>query len=159
MDYRIEPRATTGRSLVMVRGDVAHNGGAERGRDRVTVVLPARPEMWSVLRLVASALGAQLDFSLDDIEDLRLAINELCTACASGATVDSELTCTLMWGDGGLEVVCCVAGVSEPKDDSTASLLELSAQILAAVTTDYQLDPISGDTCQGMFRKVRSSPT
>jgi serine/threonine-protein kinase RsbW len=64
-----------------------------RGPDaRVTMQVPADSAYIAVLRTTTAGLAARLDFTLDDIEDLRIAVNEACALllrqAASGATLD-----------------------------------------------------------------------
>lgn len=47
------------------------------GSDRVEVSVPLRTEFLSTVRTVAAALGADAGFSIDEIDDLRLAISEV----------------------------------------------------------------------------------
>ena len=44
---------------------------------RVDVAVPLRPEFASIVRLIAASLGADAGFSVDDIDDLRLALSEV----------------------------------------------------------------------------------
>src|SRR6188474_1496535 len=63
-------------------------------RDVVTVKLPASSAYLSVLRTATAGLAARLQFTLDEIEDLRIAVDEACAMLlASGESVDRELTC------------------------------------------------------------------
>jgi hypothetical protein len=48
--------------------------------ERVILGVPAAPSAFSTVRMVAGGLGARLDFSLDDLEDLYLATGELLRA-------------------------------------------------------------------------------
>lgn len=48
--------------------------------DVVEVTIPARPEFVSVVRLTAAAVAARRGFSYDEIEDLKIAVTEACTA-------------------------------------------------------------------------------
>ncbi len=48
------------------------------GRDVVTLRLPAVGAYLSVLRTATASLASRLDFTLDDIEDLRIAVDEAC---------------------------------------------------------------------------------
>ena len=57
---------------------VAHALGArpaEIGVDQVTVRMPADGAYLSVLRTATAGLAARLDFTLDDIEDMRIAVD------------------------------------------------------------------------------------
>jgi serine/threonine-protein kinase RsbW len=55
--------------------------------DDVRVCVPARPEFVHVLRTVTGAVAARLALSLDDVDDLRLAVDE---ACARLLTLDGD---------------------------------------------------------------------
>ncbi len=55
-------------------------GGADHlGPDVVELVLPADPVYLGVVRTACAGLGARLDLTLDEIEDLRIAVDEACT--------------------------------------------------------------------------------
>ena len=49
------------------------------------LVVPAVPSSLQLARLTASSLAADLDWPLDDIEDLRIAVDELTAALIAGA--------------------------------------------------------------------------
>jgi len=46
--------------------------------DEVRLVVPATPEFLRLARVTASGIASRLGFTFDDVEDLRLAIDELC---------------------------------------------------------------------------------
>ena len=62
-------------------------------RDFVEVRIPAVGAYLSVLRTATAGLAARLDFTLDEIEDLRIAVDESCAMLLQKATEDSSLTC------------------------------------------------------------------
>lgn len=68
------------------------------GEGRVSsakLLVPAVPSSLRLARLTASSLAADLDWSLDDIEDLRIAVDELTAAIIDGAddaTLELEFT-------------------------------------------------------------------
>lgn len=82
-------------------------------RDFVQIRLPADSAYLSVLRTATAGLAARLDFTLDDIEDLRIAVDEACAMLLHQATPDSDLTCVFELAEGGLRI-----GVSAPTKDS-----------------------------------------
>lgn len=47
--------------------------------DIVELELPADPAYLGVVRTACAGLGARLDLTLDEIEDLRIAVDEACT--------------------------------------------------------------------------------
>ena len=49
------------------------------------LILPAQPRSLRLARLAASSLAADLDWSVDDIDDLRIAVDELCAAVIATA--------------------------------------------------------------------------
>ena len=56
-----------------------------RPQDQVTVRMPADGAYLSVLRTATAGLAARLDFTLDEIEDLRIAVDEACAMLLSQA--------------------------------------------------------------------------
>ncbi len=44
--------------------------------DEINIKLPAKPEYMSVARLTTAAIANRVGFTIDDIEDLKLAISE-----------------------------------------------------------------------------------
>jgi serine/threonine-protein kinase RsbW len=53
--------------------------------------LPAETAYVSVLRMTTAGIAARLDFTLDDIEDLRIAVGEACALVLDGADPDGSL--------------------------------------------------------------------
>jgi serine/threonine-protein kinase RsbW len=65
-----------------------------RGPDaRVTMQVPADSAYIAVLRTTTAGLAARLDFTLDDIEDLRIAVNEACALLLRQAPSGAMLDC------------------------------------------------------------------
>ena len=65
-------------------------------KDQVTIQMPAEGAYLSVLRTATAGLAARLDFTLDEIEDLRIAVDEACGMllgqAAPGATLECDFT-------------------------------------------------------------------
>jgi serine/threonine-protein kinase RsbW len=56
----------------------------------VDVTLPLRSEFASIVRLIAASLGADAGFSVDDIDDLRLAMSEVFSSLVDGTAPDGD---------------------------------------------------------------------
>src|SRR5260370_13943250 len=67
--------------------------GREMTQDHVTVSMPAEGAYLSVLRTATAGLAARLDFTLDEIEDLRIAVDEACAMLLSQAIPGTHLEC------------------------------------------------------------------
>ena len=62
--------------------------------DVVVLRLPAQGAYLSVLRTATASLASRLDFTIDDIEDLRIAVDEACAMLLSHAVAGADLTCS-----------------------------------------------------------------
>jgi serine/threonine-protein kinase RsbW len=60
--------------------------------DLVQLRVPADPAYLAVVRTATAGLAARLDLTLDEIEDLRIAVDEACSLLLPQAT-DGELEC------------------------------------------------------------------
>lgn len=64
------------------------------GRGDVTIEVPANAEYVAVLRAASSVIASRLEFSLDDIDDLRILIDEAASVLLTGGA-DGTLHCTI----------------------------------------------------------------
>ncbi len=74
--------------------------------ERVELSMPASPELWSLARMTAAAVAALVDFGYDEIADLRLAIDELCTLCVSGDLDHTTLLLGYSWAGDEIRITC-----------------------------------------------------
>jgi serine/threonine-protein kinase RsbW len=86
----------------------ATGGTVTTSRDFVEVRLPAESAYVSVLRTVTAGLAARLDFTLDEIEDLRIAVDEACALLLPDAVRGAELTCLFSLAAEALAVTVSV---------------------------------------------------
>jgi serine/threonine-protein kinase RsbW len=80
--------------------------------DVVVLVVPADGSYLAVLRTATAGLAARLQFTLDEIEDLRIAVDEACAILLSVAPAQTEVTSQFEVTDEALsiEVSVPVAG-------------------------------------------------
>ncbi len=97
--------------------------GPDDGRRAdVELRLPADGAYVSVLRTTTAGLAARLDFTIDDIEDLRIAVGEACAMVLPEADPGSPLLAEFYLAPGLLTVRVSVRGaeIGEPDYDSFA---------------------------------------
>src|ERR1700712_3689400 len=85
--------------------------------DVVEVRVPAEVAYVATLRLTAASLAARCDLTIDDIEDLRLAVDEACALLLPHATSESVLEAGFTLAAGRLVVTTSV----DAPDSSAAS--------------------------------------
>ena len=83
--------------------------GADAAVGEVTVTLPAEGAYLSVLRTVTAGLAARLDFTLDEIEDLKIAVDEACAMLLSQALPGADLHVAFVLDGDALSVSVTVA--------------------------------------------------
>src|SRR3954464_12980889 len=93
----------------------ATSGGSTTVSDTVDLRVPADPAYLAVLRTATAGLAARLDLTLDEIEDLRIAVDEACAILLQQAVPGSVLSCVFRLVDDSLEVT-----VSAPTTDGHA---------------------------------------
>ncbi len=104
--------------------------------EQIRLTMPATPHLMRVARLTAAGLASRLGFSLDEVEDLKIAVDELCYAMVGTRGREGTLTLVYRMTADTLEI----EGSSDYDDRSTGSAAsELSALILAAVVDEHEL--------------------
>ena len=73
-------------------------------RPEVRVVVPAAPPFVRLLRLAAADVATRAGFDLDDLDDLRIAVGELCFTLTGRDGVPGRLDVTFELGDGEVTV-------------------------------------------------------
>ncbi len=101
------------------------------------VRLPADGAYAYVLRTTAAALAARVDFTLDDIEDLRIAVSEALSLLLDSAAPDADLTATFTLSPG--RMVIEVSAPTAPGSDG-ADIEGFAWQVLSALAEDASLD-------------------
>ncbi len=129
--------------------------------DEVELSLPAKPELLSLARLTVAALAARAEFDYEEIEDLRLAIDELCSPLVSAHGPVGQLRLRYVWDRSWLEVSCRVDGDGATADNGSADALdldsgerELSDRILEALVDEHGSE-VDGDMVTVWLRKRR----
>jgi serine/threonine-protein kinase RsbW len=103
----------------------------------VSLTVPGSLEYVRVIRLTAAAVAARLGFDVEEIEDLRVAVDELASVVIEAGR-DGEITLTFS-NLGDIFVIEGTASV-----DIEPTLDDLTRQILAVVVDDFELGVSDG---------------
>jgi anti-sigma regulatory factor (Ser/Thr protein kinase) len=111
----------------------------------VKLSIPAQAAFVQIARLAGSALASRLGFSIDEVDDVRIGIDELVAVAVGGAeeTATVDLTFTVSEEGAQLEVRGEVAGAGAPPSSNgteRGAIPELTERILEVVVDEYGLD-------------------
>jgi serine/threonine-protein kinase RsbW len=120
----------------------------------VHISIPARPEYVHVLRKVAAGVAANLDLTFDDIEDLRLAVDEACAYLLSGGGTPEHLQATISAKGSSLEILASVTGNGNGRvrTDGHASVMW---HILGALTDEARVEDVDGHPAIRLLKHIR----
>jgi serine/threonine-protein kinase RsbW len=129
----------------------AATAGLAVPQDQVTVRLPAEGAYLSVLRTATAGLAARLDFTLDEIEDLRIAVDEACAMLLGQAIPGSALECSFALGREEMTISVSVPSLTPqpPASDTFAWT------VLTALAGSVEAFAGPGDQLTIVMRKSR----
>jgi serine/threonine-protein kinase RsbW len=119
----------------------------------VRLVLAPEYRYLRLARLTASALAVDLDFGVDEIDDLKLAIDELCTVLVDEARGPLELVFTTT--DDGV----IVDGSTATRSTAEVELHPIAEELLSVVVDSYHFELSDGERSFHLERRQRPSPT
>ena len=107
--------------------------------DLVELDVPLASRYASTVRAVAASVGAELGFTVDDIDDLRLGVNEAVSILSDvDGAAEARIHIRFETDDGVVTVRCSRRGVDEPVVEGDIDVL--ARRILDAVVDEYSLD-------------------
>jgi serine/threonine-protein kinase RsbW len=127
--------------------------GEERleGTGEVRLVVPAAPEYLRLVRLTAAGLATRVGFTFDEVEDLRIAVDELCFLFVAQPDLRRDIEVFYLAGPDSITIEGhsrLEGSLPEPND--------LSQQILDALVDEHAL---SDDNAGARFRLVKRRET
>jgi serine/threonine-protein kinase RsbW len=126
---------------------VTYDRGVQVG-DRVTVSVPASSAYVAPLRSLAAGLAARLELTIDDVEDVRMAVDEACALLLPLARRGSDLQCVIELDEAAVAV-----SVSVTSDAPAApSRTDFGWTVLTALAHEVD-DDVSDDRVTLRLRK------
>jgi hypothetical protein len=129
---------------------------------RVELSFPADPENLFLARMTAAAVATRARLNYEQVEDLRLAIDELCIALLDSGGCTGQIVLLFQWdAEGTLDAVGTLVPEGDPASNGQAPArqgsplpFELSQRILDALV-DYHGNDAVGGVHRGWLRLRR----
>jgi serine/threonine-protein kinase RsbW len=139
--------------------------GTERGgselhtkSEPVELSIPVRSDLILLARLTAATVASRAGFDVEEVDDLRLAVDELCVLVADGGNA-GRLQLSVVDTGNAVEVICTLDGAQPQHGERTDEYgeRELSVRILDALVDEHG-EEFDGERRRGWLRKgnVRS---
>ncbi len=128
----------------------------------IELSIPARGKLLQLVRMTAGVVAARMDLGLNDVDDLRLAVEELCLSLV-GPTGDApgRLVLRYEWDHDTLDIACSLVPEGGPRPSGIRRRdrvdpespvrtpfgdvrLDLSSQILDALVDDHGETDVDG---------------
>jgi hypothetical protein len=124
----------------------------ESAVQQVELSLPVRPDLVFLARMTAAAVATRADFGFDQVEDLRLAIDELCITVTGEEGGDGRLHLRFDWSAEAIKVVAtlspagadALSAVGDPASIDAPTPNELSERILDALVDEHGAEAVGG---------------
>jgi hypothetical protein len=118
----------------------------------IQLAIPGAPEYLRLARLAAADAGSRVGLTFDQLEDLRIAVDEL-GFTITGGRAECTLTLVFRLSEDSIEVEgTCVS--DEPAGDGEFAPTELARTIVAAVVDEYQLEVVDGRRSFRLTKRV-----
>jgi serine/threonine-protein kinase RsbW len=109
----------------------------------IRLSVPARADYVHVLRSVIASVAAKLDFSYDDIEDLRLAVDEACAYLLGLRDAPTLLTLSITPSGTSVDVLASVDG-AEAAEPAAGLQSNMVWHLLGALTDEARFEEQGG---------------
>ena len=110
--------------------------------ETVSIKIPASPAYLQVVRLVAAGLASRLKFTIDEIEDLKIAVDEMSAYFTGTKGRDGEIEVRFEVSENQLQITGI--GRFSPGEKVRTDLTEFSRMILDTVADTATLQQTDG---------------
>jgi serine/threonine-protein kinase RsbW len=129
---------------VSAEGEVAPAGVAD-----VQLSFPSEARHLRLARLTASGLAGDLGFTIDEIEELRLAVDEACAVLVEEASAGSHIHLVYRIDPDGL----VIEGRCATDDGAGARLHPVAEAILSTTVDEYRVLVDEGQKCFRLLKR------
>jgi serine/threonine-protein kinase RsbW len=110
--------------------------------ETVSITIPASPEYVKIVRLVAAGLAARVGFTIEDIDDLKIAVDELSSYLTGTQGREGTIQVRFSVHDDRIEI--SGSGRFSPGQKIRSELTEFSRVILETVADEASLEHLNG---------------
>lgn len=119
----------------------------------VELSIPVRADLVVLARLTAATVASRAGFGVDEIEDLRLAVEELCLSVVDGDE-GGRLHLTYARHDDAVHITCAFEREEDPRPNGVGGGGdELSLRILEALVDEHGRDTRDGQPCAWLHKR------
>jgi hypothetical protein len=123
------------------------------GQRLIRLEAPMAPESIRLARLLATGIASTLDFSVDELEDVAIAVDELCFVLIGPDPCDAAVQLSFVVDAAGL----CVEG-SAPDHGQPGAPSAFSARIISATVDSFDVWREEGVVRFRLTCALRSAP-
>jgi serine/threonine-protein kinase RsbW len=123
--------------------------------DRIVLSTPARGEFARTARMTAAELASRMGMSIDDIDDVRIAVEEAFALASAHSTGESaQVTFTFTLGEGSFEATANTPSNScdENLEDETGS--RYARFILESVCDEFEIRVEDGSCVIRLLKRI-----
>lgn len=113
---------------------------------RVTLAVPAATDFLHIVRLTAAGAAAEAGLDAEEVEDVKIAVDELCSVAIAASGGDGLLSLVFVAAEGGLRVEATIPMAAPMEVD------EMGQAILGATVDGFAF----GDRENGGFHLTKS---
>ncbi len=106
--------------------------------EAVELSIPVQSDLIILARLTAATVASRAGFDVEEVDDLRLAVDELCVLVIDGAGT-GRLDLSFIASAGGVEVTCRLdeSGAADEEHGDDHGERDLSVRILEALADEH----------------------
>lgn len=119
--------------------------------DRISLTVPSRPEYAKAVRMTASALASRMGATYEDLDDIRIAAEELFVYACDQTGEDADVAIAFIIGDGDMAISVRLPGGDRATDEDAERRAAYATFILQSVSDHYEL----ASDAEGRYLKVR----
>ena len=150
--------------------DTAYFTNKNKSPNDIKIEIPAQSEYVSVVRLAVSGVASRLGFTVNDIEDIKVAVSEACTNCVQHAydSQDGRIFISCIPETSGLEIIVedlgkgfdtnIIGSESQIQSSQEKLGLGLGLTFIKTLMDTHSIDSfVGGGTCIKMKKNLTES--